>query len=1333
MKRTLRWIGLTLAAVLGVAVVLVVVVMVGANTGPGRRLIESVVARATGGNVRLTGLAGRFPDALRVQRIALRDTQGGWLTVNDLTFDWSPLHLLEGELLVSRLSAARIALPRLPAPTAPAAPTKTGGGFGLPHLPVSVNVRVLHVGQLVLGAPVAGVAATVSIDGNARLRGSQAAATLAVRQIGGAGRYDLVARMDAAGIHGQVSVHEASEGLVAHLAGLPAIGVLDATVAVNGPFSALATRLRVAAGPLRANAQGRINLSGGSSTLHVTASAPAMAPAAGLSWRKIALSADESGPFTTPDVTAQMRIDGLAASGAHVDGIVAEAHGTNGRVRLTATLSGLHIPGPSPDLLAATPLVLRADERLDQPGRPVRFRLTHALLTAHGVAQTAATTAGGVRKATLDLTLPHLAPFAALGGIALNGHGTLALAGTMRRAALAISGTGTLGLTGGMAPALIGPDGRISFALTRKNGDLTISRFALDGAALQLAAHGGMAGQALALHARLTLPQVKVLAPTLSGALVLHADVTGPPSDLALAANLAGTLAAPGMPAGPIHARLHATGLPAAPSGRLTATGTLAGAPLDVALVASRSASGLHVTVDKADWKSAKVSGALSLPPGARLPTGKISLRMARLADLQPLLGRPITGAVAATLKATVQKGVPQVAITMTATNAGLPGTAIVSRGQLTARIGDAAHPVVSAALDLAGVQAGTLSGQARIQATGPANALAVRMTASGPLAGKPADLSAAATLDAPGRQLALSMLQADWHGQRLRLLAPARLRFGAGLSVDRLRMGLGSAVLDVAGEASPRLDLRVALQNLPAALAALASPALAADGVVNATARLTGTAARPMGAVHVAATGLHLRQGPGSALPPAAVTADATLAGATARIDTRITAGAGTQMRLSGQAPLNATGALALQARGAIDLALLNPLLAASGRRVAGRLVLDTAIAGNAAAPRITGTVRLTQGDVQDVRQGVHISGLNGLIRAEGQTLRLVSLTGHAGPGTIGATGTVGMLAPGLPIDLTITAHDARPIASDLMSALLDANMTLRGQMARAMTLAGTVHLLRTDINIPKSMPPQVAVLTIRKAGAPPPKPAAPGPNIGLKLTLDAPRQVFVRGRGLDAEMGGRIVVGGTAAAPFPTGGFHLIRGRFSLAGKTLDFTKGTVGFTGGRSLDPSLDFVATSTNSSITATLTIGGTASKPTLTLSSTPSLPQDEVLSRLLFNQSAGSLSPFQLAQIAAAIASFTGGPSALGDPLAGIRKGLGLDQLSVGGGSNGSSPTLEAGRYVAPGVYVGAKQGTATGSTQATARIDLYRGLKLETGVSGGSGGSSVGLSYEFQY
>ena len=149
-----------------------------------------------------------------------------------------------------------------------------------------------------------------------------------------------------------------------------------------------------------------------------------------------------------------------------------------------------------------------------------------------------------------------------------------------------------------------------------------------------------------------------------------------------------------------------------------------------------------------------------------------------------------------------------------------------------------------------------------------------------------------------------------------------------------------------------------------------------------------------------------------------------------------------------------------------------------------------------------------------------------------------------------------------------------------------------------------------------------------------------------------------------------------------------------------------------------------------------------------MSSEPSMPQDEILARLLFGETASQLTALQLAEIAAGLASLSGVGGGGANPLVKVQKALGLDRLSVGSsgatqGSQSSGTSVEAGRYVSSRVFVGARQST-TGFSQVEVDVDLSKHLKLQTRLGSGSAttqgttpendpGSAVGLTYQFEY
>src|SRR3569833_2014051 len=501
--------------------------------------------------------------------------------------------------------------------------------------------------------------------------------------------------------------------------------------------------------------------------------------------------------------------------------------------------------------------------------------------------------------------------------------------------------------------------------------------------------------------------------------------------------------------------------------------------------------------------------------------------------------------------------------------------------------------------------------------------------------------------------------------------------------------------------------------------------PQLRLQGSVSADANLHGTIAAPMGQISL--SGRDLRSGfAGRAAPPAGVDAKAELMGDHAAGNVAVTAGNNAHFVLDGTAPTVPGGILALHAVGNVDLALLDPFLAADGRRARGQLDDDMSIGGTLAAPRNTGGGKLANGELQDYARGLRRNDITAIVSADGAHITLAQLGAQAGKGTLSGKGSIDLETPGMPVDITVRAENARPVVSDLVSATFSGDVKLSGHLNAASTLSGKLQVFGGEINLPERFPPEVAVLNVRRRGEKPLPPPAPAGRMALDLDLRTTGPVYVRGHGLDAEMRGNIQARGTSTAHDIGGGLRMFRGRYSVAGQTLDFTSGEIRFDGtgvrGR-LDPTLNFVAETVSGGVTATLTVSGYASAPKIALSSTPSLPQDEVVAHLLFQQSTKQLTPLQLASLGQGLAAM-GGVGGGFNPLGTVRNTLGLDRLSVGSAQGGASgtenqTTVEAGRYVARNVYVGVKQ-NLSGGTQTQVQFDVTRRLKAQATINTGA-------------
>ena len=1308
----------TLGSVLTLIVALVAAVLVAGNTVGGRALIERSIARFSDGHVRLSGLSGSFPAAIDLRQLQLADERGAWLTAEGISLRWSPLALLTRHVKVERLQLARLDIERRPV----SQPSHESSSR-FPH----VDIGQVSIDTFELGPELAGVRATLSVEGSAHLFTLEdASAILAVHRIDNQGDYQIRLRSEPSGVDAALRLEEPAGGALANLLQLPDLGALSVAVSLNGPRNAARLQATARAGDLRALAQGTVDLTRSNADIVYRLEAPAMAPRPDFTWQRMALQGRWQGTVTAPRADARLRIDRLQVpGGTAVEILSADLRANGGDLAVHAAAQGLVLPGPQPRLLADAPLRVDANVRLSDASRPVRLTVNHRLASLQAEAVT-----GAALNATFALRLPDLAPLAAVAGQKI--HGKTELKGTLAQS----SGTTHLDLGADIELAdgatlltsLLGRSSHLQLAAALTKRTLEVERLTLNGRALTVSASGsaerGTTGAARTLESlraryEVSVANLAVLSPTLGGNLKLNGEASGAIASFASQSQLTSNLSIHNAPPGVIEASIKARGLPSHASAALQAQGQLEGSPLQLdALVERVAGDAFHLAVRRAEWRSARVEGDLTT--GAHITPGHGNLRLSvqRLEDLQPLLGTTLKGSVAGNLSLRPAAG----------------------RTSMQLR------------LDARNIVAADVPANAQLTASGPADSLALQMKVQSPnLGGEAGSLDSAARLSFATRELRLERAEAHYHGQSLRLLAPAQVAFAEGVAVSRLKLGLQNAIIELDGRLSPALDLRAAAHRVDAALINAFVPEFLAQGTFDVEARLAGTSSAPSGLVTFTVAGLRVS----ATRDLQAVDAHGTarLMGKVAQLDAHLNAGRASQLTLAGTTPLDSEGAFDLKLNGKLDAGLANPLLEARGERLAGGLTVNATVRGAARSPEVGGTIDLANGDLRDYVQGVHLSNISAHLTGNQGTLKIEALTARAGPGELALTGQVGVLQPKLPLTLRLTAKKAQPVTSEILTANLDADLKVEGALRERIDVSGTMNVNRAVIGIPNALPSEVAVLDVRHAGQAPPPPPERKLVIGLDLKLHAPREILVQGRGLNAELGGDLHIGGTTASPAVSGGFEMIRGTFALASTKLNFKSGRVSFNGAGlkgKIDPTLDFTAQTTVTDATATLRITGLADSPQFELSSSPPLPQDEILARLLFGESASQLTALQVAQIGAALAKLSGVGGSGPDPLAKVQQALGLDRLSVGSGSStgasgaeSSGTSVEAGRYVSNRVFVGAKQST-TGFSQVEVDVDLSKHVKLQTRLGNGTAttqgttpendpGSSIGVVYQFQY
>jgi len=438
-----------------------------------------------------------------------------------------------------------------------------------------------------------------------------------------------------------------------------------------------------------------------------------------------------------------------------------------------------------------------------------------------------------------------------------------------------------------------------------------------------------------------------------------------------------------------------------------------------------------------------------------------------------------------------------------------------------------------------------------------------------------------------------------------------------------------------------------------------------------------------------------------------------------------------------------NAAGDLDLKAlttrmttRGSVPLSVLGALI--EPRSISGDAVFDLALNGPLELSSVAGSVAVRSARVtlpsvgaalQDVDADITLSDARAMVSADGKWS-----TG----GRVSLRGPIALGAP-LSTDLQITLDDLILRDPSLYQTEVDGTLTLSGPISAAM-LRGALTLDKTEMKIPSGTGAVTAEIPdglihvnepagVRKtrsaAGLLQQNTASAGGAIGLDIAISAPNRIFVRGRGLDAELGGALRVTGTTAEVIPSGQFDLVRGRMDILGKRLTLSEGLIRLEG--AMDPFLRLVATTQAQDVAVNVAIEGPASVPQIRFSSQPELPEDEVLAQLLFGRSAQSLSPLQAAQLAAAVATLAGRNEGL---VARLRQNLGLDDLDVATDGSGDT-SLRVGKYLADNVYSDVTVNSA-GESTINLNLDLTNTLTA-TGSVDSDGNSSVGLYWSRDY
>ncbi|WP_156874917.1 translocation/assembly module TamB domain-containing protein [Sulfitobacter alexandrii] len=1353
------------------------------------RTIQDALSGA-GRTVRIDGFRGALSSTASFDRMTIADDEGVWLTLEDVTLDWTRSALLRGRLEVQSLTAARLDLPRLPVPSGEVdLPDAEAQPFSLPELPVAINIADFGVDEINLGAPLLGEAAQLTLQAKAQYTDELLDVDItANRTDAKQGEFAIRANLERTDnvLDLLVRLSEGEEGIVAKLMSLPDQPSVNLTVEGNGPLSDFVTDLNLSTdGQERLAGQitlGTQESGSGSDTpdrrvqgdiggdvtalfaprfreffgenvrltldallestgaievsdFSLDAQAADIAGRVTLNAEKWPTFIDVTGTVANPDGTtillpvggegttvervglrvnydaadgealdAAFDIDALQMAGLSIDstqlgldGTLRGDVGTLGEFLGDVTFSaeGLALTNPASAEAIGSRITGSANINYVE-GQPTRITGLDLTGTDYGLA-------GDIVIAGLEnnfrteldvrLNADDLSRFSALAGRELDGRSELALNGSVTP----LGGMFDLRATGSTENLVLGIpqadavlEGRteLNMQATRNETGTFLRDLSLRNDALSLTGSAELRTDDSRVQADFRLEDVGLVLPQYDGPVTVSATATQDTRGWVVDA----------VTDGPYGAALTAQGLATGPNAEITFTADVPDVkpfaeqiegPVRARGTLSQTPDGWRIRTDATGPYdvTAAVEGLVS-------PTLDVDfdLSMPQVNPLVPQVSGPLSaqGNLRQTAEGFVIDTTANGPYDVRAAVQGALTPALDIRFDVSVPNVQPVVPQVNGPLNATGTLRQTDDGfVVDTQATGPYGAqVTVAGLATGP------NMSLNFNVSVPN----VNPLVPSVNGP---LSATGKLyQTPDGLAVDTQASGPYSARATVNGVVTgpnADVDFTLAVPNVAALVPQLNGP-LNVDG----SARRQGSAWQ---------------------------------------IDTDARGPGGTQATVSGQ--VAESGNLNLDIAGTAPLGLSRPFL--EPRILQGLARFDLTVNGPPALSSLSGTVTTSDAALTAPNLRIALEGIDANIRL-GNNRADIDLSANAvGGGRLRVGGGV-TLTGSLPADLQVALEGLVLTDPKLYRTSLGGNLRIAGPLAGGAVISGRINVGETNVNVPSTGMttigdiPQIThigadpavIATRRKAGLTGAEagtdPAAdnPGGGFGLNLEVNAPNRIFVRGRGLDAELGGGLTLTGTTNNIISAGRFELIRGRLDILGRRFNLVEGSVQFQG--DLIPYLRFVSSTTTNAGEVRVIVQGPADSPEVLFEATPAAPQDEVLAQLLFGRNIADISAFQALQLASAVATLAGrgGNGVIGN----LRDNFGLDDLDVTTTEDGST-AVRAGKYISENVYSDVTA-ASDGSADISLNIDITPNLTGKATL-GSDGNSGIGLFFERDY
>lgn len=413
------------------------------------------------------------------------------------------------------------------------------------------------------------------------------------------------------------------------------------------------------------------------------------------------------------------------------------------------------------------------------------------------------------------------------------------------------------------------------------------------------------------------------------------------------------------------------------------------------------------------------------------------------------------------------------------------------------------------------------------------------------------------------------------------------------------------------------------------------------------------------------------------------------------------------------------------------LDLDSLSVILPFSGIEYGGQLQTDAKIVGTLSTIGLDGHMKVSDGMVMDRSGGIVLEDIEAqaIFDRQAITINNFKAVGENGIGGLEATGRIGLADLSSPqLQAELKANNVKLLQGPPYDLRLNGDLLLSSP-DNGYLVSGELSLGALTIQLPEvagGSIPKLNIVEIEEEHSP-----SVFDKMRLDLTFKAADRIFIRGYGVDAELGGELAIDGTITQPKVTGVLSAVRGRFEQFGRRFNLNRSDIRFTGEHPPAPRLDILAVADINDIETRVMLKGTPEDPNIEFASNPSLPDDEILAMILFGEDISQISPLQALQLASTLSRLSGlGGGGGFNLIGGIRDATGLDDIRIDGA--GENARLGIGKYISDDVYVDVSGGAGEESGAASIEVELTPSVTLESRV-GQTGETESNIFWQWDY